>query len=343
MIKRIEELNNFKRGDKDIQAIYRGQTLIWPDTPLPRYKGYFNGEFTSYKGVTHNRIVKIDNNGNVDTSFNVGVGFTPTSPLPGATTSSYRTIVGPDGKIYVVGLFTQFNLQPALRIVRLFENGTRDFTFDTAVAVDGVALGARDVAFDNEGRIYVGGAIFSYKGTTGLRGLIRVNDDASLDTTFTPDINLISQNGAYGAWGLDFRNGNILVAMDGSSIPVGYNLKYININTGSVVREFNTLDLVVRKVINIRGQVYACGSFTIDTSFGTHIRFIKVDNAPAPGFNALVTSFVIDENGKIVLVGSFTTVGGISYNRIVRLNSDLSIDTSFNIGTGFNGTVFNVT
>lgn len=34
MIKRIGELNNFKRGDKDISAVYRGDVLIWPTAPI---------------------------------------------------------------------------------------------------------------------------------------------------------------------------------------------------------------------------------------------------------------------------------------------------------------------
>ena len=41
--------------------------------------------------------------------------------------------------------------------------------------------------------------------------------------------------------------------------------------------------------------------------------------------------------------GQFTTFSGESQNRLIRLNSDGSKDTSFNIGTGFNSEVYGIT
>jgi hypothetical protein len=44
---------------------------------------------------------------------------------------------------------------------------------------------------------------------------------------------------------------------------------------------------------------------------------------------------VLQPDGKIVLGGRFTTFNTYSFNRIVRLNSDGSIDSSFSVGSGF--------
>ena len=49
-------------------------------------------------------------------------------------------------------------------------------------------------------------------------------------------------------------------------------------------------------------------------------------------------SVKVQTNGKIIVGGEFTLYNGTSINRIVRLNSDGSIDNTFNIGTGFAGT-----
>jgi uncharacterized delta-60 repeat protein/prepilin-type N-terminal cleavage/methylation domain-containing protein len=57
------------------------------------------------------------------------------------------------------------------------------------------------------------------------------------------------------------------------------------------------------------------------------------------GFNAAVNTIEIQGDGKILAGGSFTAFNGLTINRIVRLNSDGSLDTSFNFGTGFNNIV----
>ena len=57
------------------------------------------------------------------------------------------------------------------------------------------------------------------------------------------------------------------------------------------------------------------------------------------GFNAEVNNVAIQSDGKILVGGNFTTYNGTSRNRIIRLNTDGSIDTSFVIGIGFNSTV----
>ncbi|MEI6711237.1 MAG: delta-60 repeat domain-containing protein [bacterium] len=47
-----------------------------------------------------------------------------------------------------------------------------------------------------------------------------------------------------------------------------------------------------------------------------------------------VTSTSLQSDGQIIITGLFTTYNGTSRNRIARLNSNGSLDTSFNPGTG---------
>ncbi len=60
---------------------------------------------------------------------------------------------------------------------------------------------------------------------------------------------------------------------------------------------------------------------------------------PGTGANSSVWSVYIQTDGKIIIGGLFTTYNGITRNRIVRFNSDGSLDTTFNPGTRANNII----
>lgn len=53
------------------------------------------------------------------------------------------------------------------------------------------------------------------------------------------------------------------------------------------------------------------------------------------GFNGSVRCIVVQDDGKIICAGTFTSYNGVAINRIVRLNTNYTIDATFNVGTGF--------
>jgi transcriptional regulator with XRE-family HTH domain len=67
---------------------------------------------------------------------------------------------------------------------------------------------------------------------------------------------------------------------------------------------------------------------------------------PGLGFRGFANVIKIDKNGKILVGGSFTSYNGQTANRIIRLNSDGSIDDTFNTGSGalsgFDGEVYTI-
>lgn len=65
---------------------------------------------------------------------------------------------------------------------------------------------------------------------------------------------------------------------------------------------------------------------SVDTSFD-----------PGTGPNGAVSTMVIQTDGKIIIGGSFSTYNGTARNRIARLNTDGTLDTSFDPGTGPDG------
>jgi uncharacterized delta-60 repeat protein len=60
------------------------------------------------------------------------------------------------------------------------------------------------------------------------------------------------------------------------------------------------------------------------------------------GFNGIVSSMALQSDGKILVGGNFTSYNSTSINRIVRLTSTGSLDSSFSVGTGFNGVVSDI-
>jgi uncharacterized delta-60 repeat protein len=94
------------------------------------------------------------------------------------------------------------------------------------------------------------------------------------------------------------------------------------------------------------GKILVGGQFTTFTG-ATQNRLIRLNSDGSKdtsfnigtGFGSFVFSTAIQSDGKILVGGAFTTFTGATENRLIRLNSDGSKDTSFNIGSGFNSSV----
>jgi uncharacterized delta-60 repeat protein len=157
-------------------------------------------------------------------------------------------------------------------------------------------------AADGTGDFYVGGDFTSYNGTDSNR-IIRLNSDGTVDSGF-----------ASGS-GFDNFVTSIVQASDGSGdiYVAGYFTRYKGIDSNHIIR------------LNSDG--------TVDSSF-----------AVGTGFDSLVLALApaSDNSGNIYVGGTFTSYNGTSSNRIIRLNSDGTVDNSFSVGTGFNASVLTI-
>lgn len=61
---------------------------------------------------------------------------------------------------------------------------------------------------------------------------------------------------------------------------------------------------------------------------------------PGSGANAVVYALARQADGKVLIGGDFSSFNGVARGRIARLHPDGSLDTSFAIGSGANGTVY---
>ncbi len=104
-------------------------------------------------------------------------------------------------------------------------------------------------------------------------------------------------------------------------------------------------------IVQADGKIVICGDFTtVNGTARNRIARLNSDGtldssflATGSGANFAVNSAVLQPDGKIVVGGRFTTVNGTTRNRIARLNSDGTLDTSFlAAGSGVNGEVFSL-
>jgi uncharacterized delta-60 repeat protein len=228
--------------------------------------------------------------------------------------------------------------------------GVLDASFNVGTGANNSVLAT---AIQSDGKIIIGGLFTSYNGTAVNR-IARLNTDGTLDATFTAGIG----SGANG-------NVNAICILNDGSIIIGGNFTQINncgaskvarldINGGQYCTNWfitNCNGQVNSLALQSDGKIIVGGDFTliggssiewrgvaridingiIDQSF---ISAAGITN----GANASVKSVAVQSDGKIIVGGYFTTFNGVSKNKIARLNTNGSIDATFNIGTGFAGT-----
>ncbi|MDW8309677.1 MAG: Calx-beta domain-containing protein, partial [Verrucomicrobiales bacterium] len=131
------------------------------------------GDFTAFNGQARNRVVRLNSNGSVDTTFNPGLG-------PNGTV--WALALQADGKVVIGGDFTMVGGQPRNFVARLNANGTLDTSFNPGIGPDGPV---QAIAVQADGKILIGGE-FATVGGVGRGRIARLNADGTLDLTHNP-------------------------------------------------------------------------------------------------------------------------------------------------------------
>lgn len=296
------------------------------------------GSFGLYNGQSRMRIARVNTDGSDDVTFNAGgSGFN--------TAGSINALLElPDGDIMAAGTFTTYNGSSARRVTRLNPDGSYDSGFQTNI--NGPVHTIYRLA---SGNYMVGGQFTTVAGVSRPR-IARLTTTGGNDATFTPGTgpNLYPYAFAEQPDGKIIVGGNF-TTYNGSA----YNRIVRVTSTGSVDATFNpgtgavytpsATTTVIRSVVLLsNGQVVVGGLFNTfnGVSKGGIIRLNSdgsVDNtfnAGGTGANYTITSILLLPDGKFIITGAFTSYNGVSVNRIARLNSDGTLDTSFNPGAG---------
>jgi uncharacterized delta-60 repeat protein len=134
---------------------------------------YVAGDFGTYSGVSVIGFTCISSStGNL-----IGGNFS-TSLF---NTTCYDVKVQSDSKILVGGAYTTFSSSSQNRLVRLNTNGTKDNTFNIGT---GFNNDVQIIYIDSNDKILVGGRFTQFNGVN-KGGLVRLNQDGTLDPTFS--------------------------------------------------------------------------------------------------------------------------------------------------------------
>jgi len=302
-------------------------TLAIANDPLNANKVYVGGVFAG-------GILRLNEDGSLDESFVVGSGFD-------GRVSDIVPAADGSGDIYVGGFFGQYDGTGVNGLVRLTSNGSLDnvgFPAAGAAGIESVALatdapflgyiysggrvdgvlrwnnsGTKDVTFnatgggpysvtpaaDATGAVYVGGSNASNNG-----GILRLNEDGSLDGSFDNGIGFDAEPGMI-VWSIvraDDMTGNIYAG--------GWFTTYDGTDSNGIVRLNDD------------------GSRDVNFMIGSGFEY-NHPNDPWPYSWVNSIARATDGTTDVYVGGGFTHYNGVASNGIARLNSDGSLDTGF--------------
>ena len=271
------------------------------------------GNFTKYNGVTVNRLIRLNSDGSIDTSFSTGTGFNYTI---------YSIVVQPDGKILAAGSFSKYNGLAVNKVIRLFPNGDLDSSFTIGTNPNDTP---NLLLLQTDGKILVGGDFTTFDGKTSSK-LIRLNLNGSVDSSFSVGTGF---SGPIYAMALQ-EDGKILIGGSFSTYNGQSNKRIVRLNTnGSQDSSFNSgsgfsSGTVRSIVIQTNGKILVGGSFSGNYN-GTAVKRL-VQILPDGNYDtilALLPSGQLNSiclfQGGAVIAGDFNSVSGISKNRMAKL------------------------
>jgi uncharacterized delta-60 repeat protein len=248
-------------------------------------------------------LIRLNTDGSLDSSFN-GSGKV-IIPVGAGNDYAYSVTSQADGKIVVAGTSSGAS-NSDFSILRLNADGTLDTGFNGAgkaiVEVGTGNDGAQSVTTQPDGKIVVAG--FSTGASGDDFSVVRLNADGSLDTSFNGSGKVIIPVGIS-----TDRAYSVTLQADGKIVVAGTSVNGSSGGAFSVVR------------LNADGS--------LDTDFNeTGKAIIGVGPSWDTAYAAVVQS-----DGKIVMAGTSLNASNSGEFSLIRLNSDGSLDLSFN-GSG---------
>lgn len=290
-------------------------------------KVFPDGQIFIYGRKTlYGSLARLNTDGSKDTSFD-----TPSLTIAGQppTFMGYVTDIArqSDGKIVFTGYFTVVNGTAGRdTVARLNADGSVDSGFSTSGLFSPFESFRETTSIEvlPDGKLLVGGS-------RTIRKVTRLNSNGTIDTTYASlssiqtlyDL-IVDQLGRAYVYGLingDYKLFRINTdgTIDSNYLPdmnaVGSITALALQNDGKIIvgGNINKVNGVVRNTI-----VRLNADGTLDASFDT-----------GSGFDSTITEIAVQPSGQIIVAGGFSSVNGTARKRVARLNSNGSLDTSF--------------
>lgn len=298
------------------------------------------GNFQTYRGIIVDHFMRLNYDGTLDQSYTYRAGL---------DREPYAMYAMEDDKIIIIGPFNVYNGEIRKRIAIIHPDGEldEDFIFDTDANII-----PYHASVQSDGKVIVAVSISNTDSANGfLYKLIRLNTDGSIDESFDLDEGfntLVTST-------LILPNGKIIAMGNFNSLNGFEANRIISLNhDGTIDSTFDSglgFNGFVRKAeLLTDNKILVSGDFTsyngVDRQFLAKLNLdgsLDTNFNPQLDFNSNSVTFDIQSDGKIIIIGEFTEVNNTVANRIIRLNPDGSIDTSFNSGSGFDDIAIDIT
>ena len=299
---------------------------VWAMAVQTDGKILVGGTFGTLGGQPRSYFARLSADGTLDSGFN-----------PAANAKVECLAIQPDGKILAGGYFTTLAGQTRCHIARLNADGTLDNGFNAGASCWWEA-GVYALLVQTDGKILVGGPFGDVLDGQTRSDLGRLNPDGTLDMGFNPSV-----GGAVYSPALQ-PDGKILVGGSFSSLAGQSRSNIGRLNPdGTLDATFNpgTDGQVYCFAVQADGKILVAGKFT---TLGGQPRncigrlsaegWVDLSFNPGNGavFDAGVISLIVQADGRILVGGSFSSLGGQPRTNLARLNADGTLDTTFNAG-----------
>lgn len=258
-------------------------------------------------------------------------------------------------KLYVFGDFLTVNGMPARGLVKLNSDFSIDTSFNVGTGPNQFSYGGASLFGLPNGDILVSGSFNSFNGLPKGR-LVALKPDGSISTEFITGSGLtgwvygigtkICYNNAadkiYVAGSFSSYNGTVTNTGGGGIVRLGLTGALdLTLNIGSGFNQPTTMVLV-----NADETIYVTGQFSTykGVTAKNIVKLLPNGDKDASfvfgtGFNSGNRPNNIFRNsaGILICYGCFTNYNGTTANRIIALNDDGTVNTSYDFGTGFSG------
>ena len=290
------------------------------------------GAFTEVDGTSRNRLARLNRDGSHDIGFN---------PQWGADAIVSALAVQADGKVLVGGNVSGTTTG---RVRRLNPNGTEDPAFN--VAVVGGPLPVRAILVQSDGAVLIGGDFSVLDGSPRfgldpLRGRRDVGCGFHIPFPSFLPANFVAAiarqtDGAIFAGGSFYLPTTVAGAIQREIARLQSN--------GAHDATFDCLPagrFVNAIAIEPDGQVLIASEWPVGNLAAPNVTRLNSDGSRdagfAPGVNNSVRALALQPDGTIVAGGNFSAVNAAPAPCLVRLKSDGTTDSSFNVGEGIVG------
>ena len=288
--------------DGTLDGTFSNPTLIFTSqTPYVRCvdiqsdgKVIVGGYWQTIDAVNQWGIARLNTDGTLDNTFDVGTGISGSPNIQG--TGIHDVKVLSDGKIMIAGGFTTFSGSAVNDIIRLNSNGTIDTSFNSGT---GFNANAYKMAFQSDDKIIVGGFFNNYSGSA-RNGIVRLNTDGTLDTTFNTGT------------GPGLKVYDVKVLPDEKILAVGPFTSYSGSTSGRIVR------------INPDGSK--------DNTFNPGGIGFESGSTAFP--SGMVSTISLLPNNQILVGGNYTRYNGVLTFNFTRLTYDGKLDGLVGSGSG---------